>query len=293
MKRWQAYLVAVLALFVAAEAFVYAQPAPNNCGLNMLCRVRTLIVTGSASFLGGAVFDGGTVYNGDLTVNGDAGASGNLAVGGTTVFGSNAYLDGGSQLRFNTATHIESDGFGGLQGSFGGGANLTGNFGTTGDLNVDGYSNPKTGLRNTGTSAVCSGNAGAVCVNDTGGFAVADGAGATVAIVDNTGKGTFLGVTLSSGSTITYAGACDSTGSPGAATCNQGAGRATIAASAASVVITNSLSKTTSIIHATLQTTDAVCTGIKSLVPSNGSFAITTNAVCTGNTNVAWGFDSP
>lgn len=83
MNRAQWIAIALIGAFVAAEALVYAAPAPNNCGVNMLCRIRTLIVSGSASFNGGAVFDGGTTYNGDVTVNGDAGVSKNAFVGGT------------------------------------------------------------------------------------------------------------------------------------------------------------------------------------------------------------------
>jgi hypothetical protein len=54
MKRWQWYTVAVFAGIVALEAAVFAAPAPNNCGVNMLCRVRTLVVSGTAN-LGGTV----------------------------------------------------------------------------------------------------------------------------------------------------------------------------------------------------------------------------------------------
>lgn len=265
MKRWHIYVVSVFALLVAADTLVYAAPAPNNCAMNMLCRVRTL-------FASGATFSG-------------------------EIYTQNIIPDGGARLCLNgtgaCTVYIASDTLGGVQGAWGAGANWTGNYSSTGDVNLNGYINPQTGIKNTATAAACSGNTGAVCVNDTGGLAVADGAGATVATITAAGAATFANVFLSTGTSLVYAAACDSTGTPGNATCNQGAGRAAIAASSATVTITNSLSKTTSIIHATLQTTDGVCTGIKSLVPSNSSFVITTNAVCTGNTNVAWGFDSP
>lgn len=264
--------------------------------------------------IGGAFTSGAATHNGDLTVNGDAGVGKNVSIGGalgvtggTTLTGltdngdagvvgnvtvggglytSNVVLDGGARVCFTgtgacSTNYLGGDGFG--KTNVAGPLALNNNLEVLGTSTFTDYGNFSTGLRNTGTGGACTINSD-VCVND--GLSVTGAAAVTGAV-------TAGGVTLSTGTSLVYAAACDSTGSPGAATCNQGVGRAAIAASAASVTITNSLSKTTSIIHATLQTTDAVCTGIKSLVPSNGSFVITTNAVCTGNTNVAWGFDSP
>ena len=87
---------------------------------------------------------------------------------------------------------------------------------------------------------------------------------------------------------IAFPTKCDSSGSPGAATCQAPAGQAAIAASASSVVITNALVSTTSIVIATLQATDSTCTSIKSIVPTAGSFTITANATCTAAAKVGW-----
>lgn len=87
---------------------------------------------------------------------------------------------------------------------------------------------------------------------------------------------------------IEFPQAGNSTGTPGAATINQAAGRSSIAAAASSVVITNSLVSTSSIVFAVLQTVDATATQILSCVPASGSFTIRTNAVATGTTNVGW-----
>lgn len=253
---------------------------------------------GLTSVSGQNITPASVVTNG-LTVNGDAGVGGNVSIGGAlttagaiSATAANITTTGKYCSTASCSTnYAQNDTFGKL--IFTGPVGMSNNLEVGGTTQSTDYFLASTGIKNTGTAAACSGNTGAVCVNDTGGLAVADGAGTTVATISNAGTATVAGVTLSTGTSLVYAAACDSTGSPGNATCNQGAGRAAIAASAASVTITNSLSKTTSIIHATLQTTDGVCTGIKSLVPSNSSFVITTNAVCTGNTNVAWGFDSP
>ncbi len=251
------------------------------------------------NLIGPVVVTGNEQVTGDLTVNGDAGVAKNVSIGGTltttgaiSATAANITTTGKLCSTASCSTnYAQNDTFG--TWNFTGPAAFSNNLSALGTITSTGYLIPSTGLRNTGTAAACSGNTGSVCVDDTGGLAIADGSGTTVALISPAGVGTFVGVSISTGASLSYAAACDSTGSPGAATCNQGAGRAAIAASAAAVTITNSLSKTTSIIHATLQTTDAVCVGIKSLVPSNGSFVITANAVCTGNTNVAWGFDSP
>lgn len=106
-----------------------------------------------------------------------------------------------------------------------------------------------------------------------------------VVITDET---TLEALHISSGFGIDYAGKCDSTGAPGAATCNQHAGRAAIAAAASSVVITDSLAAATSIVHATLQANDATCTSVRSVIPAAGSFTIHVPAACTADTVVGW-----
>lgn len=81
---------------------------------------------------------------------------------------------------------------------------------------------------------------------------------------------------------------CDSTGTPGAATCNTYAGRAAIAAAASSVVITDSLVTATSSVFAQLATADATCLVVRRVVPAAGSFTIAVDAACTAAANVAW-----
>jgi len=85
---------------------------------------------------------------------------------------------------------------------------------------------------------------------------------------------------------------CDSSGTPGAATCSQAAGQAAIAAAAASVVITNTLVTTASIVRATLQVQDTTCLYVRSVVPALGSFTINVNAACTAAAKVAWVLDA-
>ncbi len=83
----------------------------------------------------------------------------------------------------------------------------------------------------------------------------------------------------------------DASGSPGAATQNTRRGVVSIAAAAASVVVTNSKVTATSVIHATLQFVDATLTQILSVVPGSGSFTITGNAAATANTKVCWSLE--
>jgi hypothetical protein len=80
----------------------------------------------------------------------------------------------------------------------------------------------------------------------------------------------------------------DTSGTPGAATINKPSGRVAIAAAAASVTVTDSKVTAASNVLAVLQTVDATCTGIQSVVPGSGSFVVTANAACTGNTSVGW-----
>jgi hypothetical protein len=80
----------------------------------------------------------------------------------------------------------------------------------------------------------------------------------------------------------------DASGTPGAATINQPIGQVAVAAAASSVVVTNSLVTTASVVVPVLQAIDATCTSILSVVPAAGSFTVTMNAVCTGNTKVGF-----
>lgn len=80
----------------------------------------------------------------------------------------------------------------------------------------------------------------------------------------------------------------DSSGTPGAATINKASGKVSIAASAASVVVTDSAVTASSIVTAVFQATDATCTFIKSVVPAAGSFTVTANANCTAAAKVGF-----
>jgi hypothetical protein len=85
----------------------------------------------------------------------------------------------------------------------------------------------------------------------------------------------------------------DSTGTPGNATITTPTGQFSIGAGAGltpPIVITSNTDvvTTASIIHAVLQTADATCVGVTSVVPGAGSFTVTTNADCTGTTNVGF-----
>lgn len=75
--------------------------------------------------------------------------------------------------------------------------------------------------------------------------------------------------------------ATDASGSPGAATINSASGKIAVAAGASSVVVTDSLVSTASIVFAVLQANDSTCTAVKSVIPAAGSFTIALNANCT------------
>jgi len=80
----------------------------------------------------------------------------------------------------------------------------------------------------------------------------------------------------------------DASGTPGAATINQPIGQVSVDDTAASVVVTNSLVTTASVILPVLQFVDATCTQILSCVPAAGSFTITMNAACTAHTKIGF-----
>jgi len=218
MKRWQWCVVAVFAGLVALEAVIYAQPAPNNCGVNMLCRVRALIggtgsfsgdVTSGGTFSGG--FDGGMgrfsgVYiSGTLGLRGlatfAAGAdifevdAGTLIVGGastlntftassgyvydTTVGGSfSTDAGGGSGLSLNGSDSICTSEACAQAFYYGAG------WWTFSGAGVEVTTlAPLNYVVNTNTSATCSNNAGAVCIDDNSGLAIAAGDGGTFATI--------------------------------------------------------------------------------------------------------------
>jgi len=92
--------------------------------------------------------------------------------------------------------------------------------------------------------------------------------------ISNKGKPTFSATNTAPGTT-------------GAQTINKPSGKVNIAAAGTSVVVTNSLVTTTSIIIPVLLTNDSTAT-IKNVVPASGSFTITLNAAATAE--VAIGF---
>lgn len=76
--------------------------------------------------------------------------------------------------------------------------------------------------------------------------------------------------------------------SAGNVTLNKPAFQAQVDAAAASVVVTNSYVKSGSaVVLCSLQTTDATCTGLTSIVPGAGSVTVSVNAACTAATKVA------
>jgi hypothetical protein len=76
-------------------------------------------------------------------------------------------------------------------------------------------------------------------------------------------------------------------GTTGAQTINKTAGSVNFAAGATSLVVTNSLADTSSLIFITPQTNDATAKSF-SVTRASGSFTITANAACTAETRVAF-----
>lgn len=76
-------------------------------------------------------------------------------------------------------------------------------------------------------------------------------------------------------------------GTTGAQTINKSAGQVNFAAAASSLVVTNSLATTSSLIFAIAQTNDTTCS-VKGVTKASGSFTITMTAACTAETPVAF-----
>lgn len=76
-------------------------------------------------------------------------------------------------------------------------------------------------------------------------------------------------------------------GTTGAQTINKPSGTVNFAAAATSLVVTNSLCTTSSIVFATIRTNDATAV-IKNVVPAAGSFTINLNAAATAETSVGF-----
>jgi hypothetical protein len=92
--------------------------------------------------------------------------------------------------------------------------------------------------------------------------------------VESSGKTLFLATNTASGTT-------------GAQTINRPSGTVNFAAAATSLVVTNSLCTTASIVLAVIRTNDSTAV-IKNVVPAAGSFTITLNAAATAETSVGF-----
>lgn len=95
-------------------------------------------------------------------------------------------------------------------------------------------------------------------------------------------------LTISREGKITQDATITTGGTTGNRTINKPAGTVNIAAAGSSVTVTNSLVTSSSIVYAVLRTNDSSATGIKSVVPSSGSFIITLNAAATAEVSVGF-----
>ncbi len=86
---------------------------------------------------------------------------------------------------------------------------------------------------------------------------------------------------------ISYWATNTATGTTGAQTINRPSGTVNFAAGATSLVVTNSLCTTSSIVLPVIRTNDATAT-IKNVVPAAGSFTINLNAAATAETSVGF-----
>lgn len=94
-------------------------------------------------------------------------------------------------------------------------------------------------------------------------------------------------VTVTRGGLIGQAGTFTAIGTTGAQTINKPTGVVNFATGATSLVVTNSLCTTSSVILATVQTNDGTMKSV-ACVPASGSFTIYANAAATGTTAVYW-----
>jgi hypothetical protein len=135
-------------------------------------------------------------------------------------------------------------------------------------------------------------------LNDAGGSILTDSilridnlAPASSIAIDSAGLVTLAGAlaatTTIKGTKFVPASVGDSSGTPGNATLNNGAGTSAIAAAASAAVITNSLVAATSLIFVTPRDTDATCVTYKA-VAASGSFTVTCGAAATANWAFQW-----
>lgn len=111
------------------------------------------------------------------------------------------------------------------------------------------------------------------------------GTASNVGIWDGSGSNQIFGVTGAGGLTVNTT---DGSGTPGAVTINKPSGKAAIASSSASIVITNSLVTSASSVFVQLQTTDATLHSVQTVVPAAGSFTVTCNATATGTPTICF-----
>lgn len=138
---------------------------------------------------------------------------------------------------------------------------------------------------NTGASQGLS-NSGANTVLRAGGDAFTVEIGSPSGMVFAKATQTGLDLSANNNAKIKFA-ATDSSGTPGAATINKPSGQVAVASGASSVVVTNSLVSSTSVVLCVLQdATDALY--IRSVVPGAGTFTITLSGVTTGARKVGF-----
>ncbi len=99
--------------------------------------------------------------------------------------------------------------------------------------------------------------------------------------LDVKGSGYFL-------SKVTYDATNTATGTTGNQTINKPSGTVNIASGGSTITVTNSLCTTSSIVTAVVRTNDANNVGIKSVVPSNGSFIITLTGAVAAEVSVGF-----
>lgn len=135
-----AFIVLAAASFVVSN-WAVAQPAPNNCGLNMLCRIKTLIVSGD------------TTMSGDLAVGDDLTVTDDAVIGDDALVTTLSFAGGGTPCLTRggntTVQTCSGDGLASL-------STLQGQA----SLDIRG------GINNAGNGANCSGRTGDVCIEE-------------------------------------------------------------------------------------------------------------------------------
>jgi len=104
-------------------------------------------------------------------------------------------------------------------------------------------------------------------------------------IVSNAESKTPKAITVNDFLTSMFDATITPTGTTGARTINKHAGSVNFAAGAASLVVTNSLASTSSVILVTVGSNDSTMKGVH-ILPAAGSFTIHSNAAPTGETRV-------